>query len=545
MMMKFNQRAWMFFCGLSLGACTSQSSTELEGLESAPSNVTQVGAQDIGEFRRQLASGKVPESESLDPIGFFAEHAIDLPEPECGDSVCAHPMLAVAPKFDGGNWTMAFIGMNTKLFGADLPTRSRHFLLVVEQSGVTPIPEALSKAMAEAMKPGDLVSLIRVQGDPVQPAQPISRPSLPSGSEFALDAEALSSISSLGKVELKRASFEKHWEYDQAVDVALAEAEQLDLYWALDQALILSRDPRFEGMDQQALVFTSGRPSGGVTSVSQLEALGGIFADEDVFVSLFGVGEHFQRERAQVFVQSAGGNYAVSASEEDLLDAFEAAADSGFMKIARDLEVRISASEGYEIGKIYGASQVEVEGQVASFRSNALFIGARQGSNDTEMGRRGGGGGWFVELAAISAPGATPVEDAPVVEVNVSFVDALTNQPVEQNFQLSSPLGVGNNPEPEEPFFSPAISAKPFMMLNMYLALRGTLSYFEQGACDYAVGMQQMMDLSYALWQDQHEDADIADDYELLRQLTSAVSSQCGAESAVWPVAAEVSCFYF
>jgi Ca-activated chloride channel family protein len=318
----------------------------------------------------------------------------------------------------------------------------------------------------------------------------------------------------------------------------------LDAYAALDRALLISRQPAFEAMAQKVLFLTSGLPQGGLTSVENLEAMGRTLAEEEVAVSVFGVGSYFRRELPRALSEGSGGNFFVSASQEDLVQALQAEAESGFWPIARNLEIRAEAEPGYRIGQIYGAQSVRATSTTALLSSPTLFIGARQGSEDTSGGRRGGGGGWFVELIADSAPGMTARSETPVLRVEIRYLDALTGENVEQDFELLTPIGVGNNPQPQAPIFDPPISAKPFMMLNMYIALRGALSYYEQGACPLAMGMRDMMELSYLLWQEQHDDEDITDDFFLLGKLTDAFRQNCSGAAAIWPVEGTTGCFY-
>src|SRR6186713_2061139 len=96
------------------------------------SAVVQAGPQDIGEYRSIVGAGAIPALDVLDERGFFAEHKIDLPPASCGASVCVHPMLAVAPKFDGGNWAMAFVGMNTSVDASTLAKLPRHLIVIVD-----------------------------------------------------------------------------------------------------------------------------------------------------------------------------------------------------------------------------------------------------------------------------------------------------------------------------------------------------------------------------------------------------------------------------
>ena len=45
--------------------------------------VSQGGAQDFGLFRQILEDGKIPAPETLDDVGFFAEHKLEYPAPSC------------------------------------------------------------------------------------------------------------------------------------------------------------------------------------------------------------------------------------------------------------------------------------------------------------------------------------------------------------------------------------------------------------------------------------------------------------------------------
>lgn len=526
--MKDRYKAALFTAAVAWGTaaigCSNEAEGTIDSVGGEPSNVTQGGAQDIGEFRRLVEQGEVPPSETLDEVGFFAEHAVDFPEPDCGSSICAHPMLAVAPQFDDGNWTMGFIGLNSPLTAADLELPPRHLLLVVEQSTAAALPSNLAQTIADALGPDDRASIVLVRPDEHVPVTGLT-PSELSSHRLGLDERSMPL-------------------YPPSADEVRTEAEQLDLYAGLHTALRIGSSDAFDGMAQRVLLFTSGLPSGGATSRANLIDVGQTLGQSDIGVSVFGVGEYFERSLAEALAEASSGNYSVSTSSSDLIQAVESEAASGFVPIGRNLDIEVTPAPGYFIGDIYGARLVQRVGDRAYLRSPVLFLGARQGSDDTDMGRRGGGGGWFVQLVADTEPGEAPAESAPAMHVRVSYDDAFSGETVVQQFTLETPLGVGNNPAPEDPYFSNEFSPKIFMMLNMYLALNGALSYFEQGSCEYALGMQEMMDLSYFLWQKNFDDPDIADDYQLLIELTDAFRTRCTSDVVLWPVEGETSCFY-
>ncbi|MEM9193622.1 MAG: vWA domain-containing protein, partial [Myxococcota bacterium] len=120
------------------------------------------GAQDIAEFRRIVAEGSVPAPETLDPVGFFAEHAIDLPPATCRGDVCMHPMLAVAPRFNGDNWTMAYLPLNTAVDPTELARPPLHLVIALEQSRnlLSLDTDAALRSLAEGLRAGDRLSFL-------------------------------------------------------------------------------------------------------------------------------------------------------------------------------------------------------------------------------------------------------------------------------------------------------------------------------------------------------------------------------------------------
>ena len=76
----------------------------------------QGGAQDFGLFRQILLAGGIPGPETIDDLGFFAEHKIAMPAAECGQNVCIHGMLGVMGNMiSGSNCTIVMLGMNTPI----------------------------------------------------------------------------------------------------------------------------------------------------------------------------------------------------------------------------------------------------------------------------------------------------------------------------------------------------------------------------------------------------------------------------------------------
>ena len=498
-------------CLLLAGCSDSGETSELSGLDSPAHNVTQGGAQDIGAFRRSLADGEVPSLDSLDDVGFFAEHAIDMPEPDCGASVCAHPMLAVAPQFDGSNWTMAFLGFNTALTAADLPQLPRHFLVILERSRAVDDAEAPILSLAQQLLPDDYVTTIELSATGIYVRQALRPDALEAAHSYSVPAEGA--------------------------------PDDIDLYSALFEARELSLDPAWDGYLQRVLVFGSGAASGGVTSELGLRQIAYELAASDVGVSTFGLGEHYQVGVLDAVADSGAGNAYIATLGEDLDQAITVEVGASYHPIARDLRVEIEVAEGYQPGEVCGARSTEVDGNIVTLRSPVLFLGARRGSEDNTGGRRGGGGGWMLHLDPDSAPGSLPTQLDQVASVQVSYTDALRGELVVQTRLLQTPLGAGNNPGPEQPYFSDEQYAKPFMMLNMFLGLRSAITHYEQGGCDRALAIEDMMGIAYGYWSEQYSDADIDADYELIQELSRAIGERCLRQDVLWPVEEHITCW--
>src|SRR4051794_10577531 len=149
---------------LLAGCAAGDDVSDNGGRHAGARGLTQGGAQDIAEFRAVVAQGDVPSLDLLDQVGFFAEHALDQPPADCGGVVCAHPMLAVAPRFGPGTWTMAFTSLNTPVDPTTRPRQPLHVVLAVERSAavdaVLGAGDAPLAALTAGLTSGDRLTVI-------------------------------------------------------------------------------------------------------------------------------------------------------------------------------------------------------------------------------------------------------------------------------------------------------------------------------------------------------------------------------------------------
>jgi Ca-activated chloride channel family protein len=406
---------------------------------------------------------------------------------------------------------MAFVALNTALDPQSLPRAPRHLILVIEDTQRTrPTISSLSTitdALEPALRADDRVSVIVA------------------GEQASLLAD------SVPRAELGALAF------------SVAPGLKVDLYYALSTAreLALATD---DALVDRIVLFTSGVTDTGIHQPQPFVDLAQSLAESGVAISTIGMGADYRGEIPTLLADIGSGNYYFVQNTVDLGNAVVVETETAFVPLARNLELTVEAQAGYRIGRIHGARRAVVSETTAVLSTPTLYLGAREGASDLSSGRRGGGGGWFVELRADVLPGEGPAEPADAFVLRANYDDAQAGGPIARSSKLVTPLGVGQNPDPTAPFFSDADRAKAFMMLNMYLALKAAVSLYEAGECSRALGVEQMMTQSYEYWAAVYADADIDADWLLLRRLTHVIDMNCDLEP-VKPVEIDAGCFMF
>ncbi len=463
-------------------------------------HITQGGAQDIARFRSIVAEGDVPDPATLDPVGFFAEHAVDLPDATCGEDVCLHPMLAVAPRFDGSNWTMGFVGLNSPVRPETFERPPLHVVVVVERTlalrAYTGGIDAGILEMAADLQPEDRISLV-YYGARTDVLIHNAPPDSPLLTEAVRDR-----------------AFETYGDAPALFD-ALATATEL-------------RDTSgFTGATRMLLV-TTGRAETGITDRDRIVARAESLVREGTAFSVIGAGDSYEAEVVGKIGELGAGTLAFAEDSGDLHDILVSEAGLSLFPLATDFRMEVEAAPGYEVGRIYGARRASATGERAELSSPALFLGHREGTS-AEGGRRGGGGGLFVEF--IAQDGTDIGASAPAFVLRASWL-APDGRRVETEETVYNELAPGQNPAPRPdgmmwPVLSDPAHANVFMMLNMYLALRATTTFYDDGDCARALGLIDMVAPTVESWLAEFPSEDISADFDLLMDVQDNTRTQC------------------
>lgn len=497
----------------ALWGCGSDNNVTDAQRPSGSVGVTQAGAQDAAQFRKLIEDGRVPEPAVLDQVGFFAEHALDQPAADCGDVVCAHPSLAVAPRFDDGTWTMAFVSLNS---AADPKTRPRepvHLVLAIETSaaaaGLTKTGTGMIEALLAELSPEDRLSVL----------------------SFGKEPKLLVSGAVPGETNVS--------------DVALpgpGPVDEVDLYAGIAAASQRTASlPHFVG-SSRIVLLTTGKADSGIRDEARIVALAESLVRQGVQFSVLGMGQSFDASLPRAIAELGAGNYAFAEHDNDLQRLVLQEAGVRLLPLARDVVLRVVPSAGYRVGRIYGARRASVEDGAAVLRTPALFLGTRSSAMDTGQGRRGGGGGLFVELVADPSTSSEIGADEPAFRLETSYHDVDAASDVSVEAEVNNDLRPGQRPSENRPHFSAPESGKAFMMLNMYLALRAMVDLYEAGDCGSALGISYMMEPGAAEWQKRFEDPDIGADRDTMLRLRENIFEECRAVP-VPPSNYEAGCF--
>jgi Ca-activated chloride channel homolog len=497
---------------LVLAGCAASDGESQSVTPSGSVGVTQGGPEDAAHFRAVIDAGQIPEASLLDQVGFFAEHALDQPEAECGEVVCTHPSLAVAPRFDEQTWTMAFVSMNSAVSADARPRKPVHLVVAVEASdaarSLTGDGQALFQAIFGEMQETDRLSIVTF-----------------GATSTALVLGAIPGESLLDGVVLPAAA-----------------NDDVDLYGgiaAASEALHTVSD--FSG-DTRVLLLTTGQANAGITDPARIEGLVEGMVREGTPFSVLGVSDTFEATLPRAIAELGAGSYAFAENQADLLQIVTEQTGVHLVPLAREVELRVVPSRGYRVGRIYGARRAVVEDGAAVLRTPALFLGTRSGSSDTSGGRRGGGGGLFVELLADSDAAVAVDANAPAFTLETSFEDVDAGVVVSYSREVTNDLPPGVKPAENWPHFSEPEYGKAFMMLNMYLALRAMVDLYESGDCGPALGVSYMMEPGVEEWQRRFDDPDIAVDGDMLLGLRRNIDELCRA-TPVPPSNYEAGCF--
>lgn len=464
--------------------------------------VGQGGAQDFGQFREILEAGDIPGPETLDDVGFFNEHHIELPDPNCDAGVCLHAGLGVMGNMiTGSNCTLMLIGMNTPLDLDSLERPPLNLAIAVDVSGsmggqpISFVREGLVR-MLDDLQEGDRVSIVAFS-----------------------DRGELRADHADGASETLR----------EAIDGLRADG-QTNLYDGLRTAFEVVHANLDPQMQNRVLLLSDGEATTGITSDARMQSLAQNYALEGIGLTTIGMGSEFDPTLMRTLAETGSGSFYFLEDASAVVEVFEEEVKSFLVPLAKDVRIDVDVDAGYSLRAVYGTKRFEVGARTAAIDIPILQVAHRQASDPIDGGRRGGGGAILVELV----PGdAASVEEAGVVgRVSMSYRDPATDEVIVRDAVVQSELVPGETPE--EGRFSTAGVEKAFVTLNLFAGFQLASQRAAWGDDAGALAVLEPLGTEVRGWLAERPDPDITDDLHYLDLFVSNLEAR-GADELPSP----------
>ncbi len=440
--------------------------------------VGQGGAQDFGQFKKILEDGDIPAPETIDDVGFFNEHKIELPPADCdGDKVCLHGLFGqMGNMINGSNCTTLLVGMNTPIDPAELDRPPLNLALAIDTSGsmegesIFYVREGLER-MLDSLDPQDRVSLVTFSS-----TAKIRTEHTPG--DDPLLASAISGLEAGGGTNI----------YD-------------GLRTAFDQVEAHAQ----EGWQNRVILLSDGVATEGITSDAKIIEMAGSYGELGYGLTTIGVGTDFDVELMRTLSEGGSGAFYFLEDPSAVQEVFVEEVTSFMVPLAEEVTIQADIGGEYILRGIYGTKRFEATGEQGTIEIPNLQLAHRESVDDNQGGRRGGGGAIMLELLA--RKGATGADNY-VGDVTLNYRDAISKEMVEQVISVDAPVG----PTDEGSHFETKSVEKGFVMLNIYMgfqmAATRSQSGDDRGALNVLIGLQEGVEG----WLEDNPDADIEDD---------------------------------
>ncbi len=437
----------------------------------------QGGAQDFGQFRQILEDGGIPGPETIDDVGFFAEHRIDLGQADCEDDVCLGGALAVMGNMvNGGNCTMLMLGMTTPIDIASMPRPPLNLAIAIDTSGSmtgTPI-EYVRRGlleMREVLRPEDTVTLIGFSDDAAVLADGVA------GDDPAL-TDAIESLSVDGRT---------------------------NVYAGLRTALEHVDASADAQLQNRVLLLSDGETTTGVVNDARVQALAEAYATRGISVSTIGMGDSFDPALMRGLAEAGGGAFYFVEDPAAVEEVFVEEAQAFLLPLALNVTIDAEVADGYTLRGVFGTQRAVVTPGRTRIEIPTLQLAHRISAHDDAGGRRGGGGAIVIEVT----PGAE-ASGTDVGTLRLAYDTPWSDERVEQEVEIVSPLQPGETPE--DGFFEVEGTRKAFVMLNLYVGFEMAATRAAAGDGLGALAVLEPLREAVATWLRVFPDPDIEDD---------------------------------
>jgi Ca-activated chloride channel family protein len=501
-----------------LTAACSDSLTTLPGPggnQGAPpptgtTGVGQAGAQDFGLFRQILEDGELPAPDTLDAMGFFAEHKFDYAPAACGGDICLNGLVGMMGNMINGNaCTILQLGMTSPIDVSQLERPPLDLAIAVDVSGsmsgqpISFVRDGLHN-MLEVLEEGDRITLIAYSDNAQVRASQLD----PIADEDAL-REAIDGLRATGST---------------------------NIYDGLFSALTEIDAGRSADRQARVVLLSDGVATTGITDPSRFASLAQSYAELGIGITSIGVGTGFDVTLMRSVSDVGAGNFYFLENPQAVTEVFAEEAATFMVPLALDVQIDVAVNGDFMLRDAYGTRGWTASGQGGSVEIPALFLAGRtEASDPIETGRRGGGGAILIELL----PEGVRENPAAVAGLSIGWTDPVTGERHGQSVDVANPIADGQEFPGAEGMFSHPTVEKGFVALNIFAGFDLATQSVADGDLASARGTLEALRPEVAAWLSDNPDPDIEDDLvyvDLFIDNLAEQETQVSAPLEPWPM---------
>ena len=485
-------------CGVDQSAPMQDGASTVPGMNAG---VGQGGAQDFGQFRSILEDGGIPGPETIDDVGFFAEHKLELPAAACGDDVCIHGTMGMMGNMiTGSDCTVVMMGMNTAIDPSQLERPPLNLAIAVDVSGSMkgdPILYVRSglEQMLGVLRPEDRVTLVGFSSEADVYIEDVA------GDDDGL-ALAIDGLSAGGGTNI----------YD-------------GLHRAFE-AVYERAEPAFQN---RVILLSDGNATVGITSGPHISQMAGSYNAFGISLSTIGVGAEFDVELMQSLAEQGAGAFYFLEDPTAVDEVFVEEVSAFLVPLAEQAIIDVDIDDGWLLRNVYGTQLFTLDGNTASIEIPTLQLAHRETASDQEMGRRGGGGAILLELTPRG-----PLATTDVGTIDFDYFVPGTDNLVSQSQSIESAVDPQSGEATSGWFMSDSVE-KAFVALNLYVGFEIAAESASFGADNEALGVLLALSDNVTIWNATHEDADIEDDLVYVSLFIDNLQARAAEASTVEP----------
>lgn len=320
------------------------------------------GQQGIDDARDQVEQGGVPDPEDITVEGILNAHDMPLTGVTCEQTVCVN-LAAGTGRIDTAESTsiLVQVGYDTNIDPETWQRPDSEFTVVIDVSGsmsqeIAPIQRAL-RTMAGQLTPNDTIAIVIYGSTTAVLMNPVS-----GAMRSTIDA-AIDSLHSGGSTNME-AGLSLGFETARAM-AAASSAQR----------------------NARVLLFTDEQPNTGATDAGSFRRIIEDGADEDIGLTMFGIGDDFGSGLAYAIGDLRGGNWKYLATDTEVEQVFTE--NFGFLvtPVAYDLDLELATQSPLEAAyNVQGAgNSSDGSGAIVSAHVATLFLSSGHGASVLQL----------------------------------------------------------------------------------------------------------------------------------------------------------------